>query len=185
VLVQDLCATGASTSHMSAAETLWGAVSKSDLCQDVVAVGRDTEIALLTALPNEAPRCLGNQMQVSGKLHGSQTGSQRQLLVTADDEEWSFAAAQLCMGQSSVDGNTEVVEHSFTAPCVVDWDTVTGVGTVKVPDRTEDVQGGIIRVQVGRKAVHSQQKHRKRRLDRRWMWELLWAEALDKPSICT
>lgn len=171
--VQDLCAAGASTSQVSAAQTLWGAVSKTELGQAIEG-STDAETALQMLLPSEAPSCWGKTMQVSGQLHGYQTSNQRQLLLTATSDE--------CAGSPSGDGSIEA-EHRFTAPAHVSWDAATNIGTVQVPDGTTDVQGGTMAVQVARSAVPMRQKGKQPPLDEKWMWDLLWAETLDKTSM--
>jgi hypothetical protein len=169
---------------MSAAETLWAAVLESDIGQEAdIDTTMHTETALLKVLPAEAPRCLGKQMHACGNLHGCQTGNQRHLLVTSENEDWSTVSAQLRMGLSSVDNRTEAVEHAFEASCEVDWSPATGVGTATVPDGTHTLQGGRVPVQVRRDTVLTHHKQKKRPLDRQWMWELLWAESMEKPHL--
>lgn len=187
-VTQDLCAvgsraSGASTSQASAAETLWGAVLKTEPDKVSETSTDDVQAALLRVLPSEAPNCWGKTLQVSGQLHGCETGSQRHLVLTTADETWLEVTSQQCMWYSSVDGSKEDVQHTFTAPCHVDWAVATGIGTLKVPDGTEHVQGGTIDVQVSRTAMHSQRQDKKQKLDDKWMWDLLWAEELQKSSI--
>ena len=177
-VVQDLCASGAGTSEASAAHTLWGAVSKTEMGQ-AVETGGDVEAALHEVLCGQAPSCRGDNMQASGQLHGYQVGDQRHLLLTAVDEEWKDAARDVCMGHLAMEDAT----HSFTAPGQLAWDVTTGIGTVKVPDGAANVQGGVLDVQVARSTVPKQPEVEQVGPDDAWMWELLWAETLDKSSM--
>ena len=65
--------------------------------------GTEVEAALLSVLCSHAPSCLGGKMAACGQLHGCQAGDQRQLLLTAFNEDWKDAAGELCMGHKGAE----------------------------------------------------------------------------------
>jgi hypothetical protein len=179
-VVQDLCTEGGSDSQTAAVEALWEAVSASQLAE-AVDNSIDAKAGLLELLTREAPSCLGTSLQVSGELHAFEAGDHKHLLLAASHEEWRNITASMGLQRATAASNETV--HTFSTPCHVVWDSHTGIGTATLSEGSTHAACGEVSVQVARGGVLSRQREIQPSTAGTWMWDLIWAESVQKSKV--